>query len=80
MADLTNDNTLVERHYVTLIVRLLVDQHGQMINGEMVDVTDRFRKHFVDEQGLIGGVHTWLTQQERGSDGPQFLSEGTDHP
>ncbi len=71
-----NDNTLVERHYVTLIVRLLVDHHGQMINGEMVDVTDTFRRHFVNEHGLIVGVHTWLTQQEQDGDGHLLRSEG----
>jgi hypothetical protein len=74
-----DENTLVERHYVSLIVRLLVDHHGQVINGELVDATNTFRKHFIDEQGLTAAVHTWLTQQEQGSDERASGSQEANH-
>jgi L-fucose isomerase-like protein len=74
VASPSSENNLTERYYVTLIVRLMVDHHGQLIHGEMVDATNTFRERFIGRHGLIDTMQTWLTRQERGgADGPQTL-------
>jgi len=70
-----SENNLTERYYVTLIVRLMVDHHGQLIHGEMVDATNTFRERFTGRHGLIEAVQTWLTRQERGGAGGQQAPE-----
>ena len=75
MASPPSENNLAERHYLTLIVRLLVDHQGQLIHGEMVDATNTFRERFIGGHGLIEAVQTWLTWQERGGAGGQQAPE-----
>ena len=65
MANPPNETDLMERHYVTLIVRLTVDRQGQVVRGEMVDATNTFRERFNGADGLIGAAQTWLARQER---------------
>ena len=60
------DSELEERFPVTLIVRLVVDQHGQLINGELMDATYTFRQHFLGRDGLTDAVDAWLIRQEEG--------------
>jgi hypothetical protein len=66
LASPSRESNLAERHYVTLIVRLMVDRQGQLIHGEMVDANNTFRERFIGRSGLIDTVQTWLTQQEHG--------------
>jgi hypothetical protein len=73
MAHPLSESNLAKQHYVTLIVRLCVDDHGQLIHGEMLDDKSTFQKRFTGGPGLIGAIQAWLTQQEHGGDdgGPQ---------
>ena len=75
VASPADDNDLVNRHYVTLIVRLTVDHHGQLVRGEMVDATNTFHERFIGGNGLIGAVQAWLARQERDGAGRREAQE-----
>jgi hypothetical protein len=74
LATPSNENHLVDNHYVTLIMRMMVDHRGQLIHGEIVDAANTFRERFTGGQGLLGVLQTWLAQQEQDS------SEGSQPP
>jgi len=63
MSDLWNNNELTERHYTSLILRLLLDRQGQLIHGEIVDVASNRQEHFIGDHGLIDAIQAWLTRQ-----------------
>ena len=46
---------LTEKHYITLLVRLVVDPHSQRVQGEIVDLEAHNLGQF---QGWGGLVHT----------------------
>lgn len=72
MSDLANENTLKNRHYISLILRLTLDQWGRLIRGELVDMTNTPQQRFTSLSGLNDAVAAWLRQQEqtdRGEDG-----------
>jgi hypothetical protein len=55
------DETLADHRYVTLILRLTLDQGGQLVHGEVVDTTDTLLGRFVGVAGLNNAVQDWLT-------------------
>jgi len=59
----TDDITLANRHYTTLILRLTLDRHGHLIQGELLDTTYASPKHFIRAAGLHQAVTAWLRQQ-----------------
>lgn len=65
MSEPAKSFALDDRHYVTLILRLALDQSGQLIQGELVDTTDTVQKRFSDASGLNQAVATWLRQQKQ---------------
>jgi len=56
---------LAERHYCTLVVRLVVDEQGYPVNGELIDVTAADSGRFVGVVGLYGSLNDWLSQHLR---------------
>ena len=60
-----DDTTLVDRHYVTLILRLTLDRGGHLIQGELVDTTNTLQKRFAGAAGLSQAVESWLRHQEQ---------------
>ena len=66
------ENHLTDRRYVSVVLRLVLDQHGQMIHGEVVgDATTRPAR-FSGWRGLTRAVQSWLTryEQDRVADEP----------
>lgn len=59
-----DDTILADRHYVTLILRLALDQTGRLLGGELMDTIDVRPKHFISTRGLHEAVTAWLKQQE----------------
>lgn len=57
--------TLGEKRYATLILRLVLDQQGRLMHGELVDVAGGFSNRFVAWRGLIHALRAWLTYQEK---------------
>jgi hypothetical protein len=64
------NSTLADRHYVTLILRLTLDQSGRLIQGELATTTDSRQEHFTGNVGLHQAVEAWLRHQEQ-ADGNQ---------
>ena len=65
MQPTARDETLADHRYVTLILRLTLDQGGQLIHGEMVDTTDTLLGRFIGEAGLNNAMRDWLTDCEQ---------------
>ena len=59
----TDGNHLAEKRYVTVVLRLVLDQHGQLIHGEFIDVASMIGVRFSGWRGLIRIVRNWLAQQ-----------------
>jgi hypothetical protein len=58
-------NNLAGKRNATLILRLVLDQRGHLMYGELVDVAGGPPDRFVAWRGLIGVVRTWLRNQEQ---------------
>jgi hypothetical protein len=66
-------NNLAGKRNATLILRLVLDQQGRLMHGELMDVAGGPPDRFVAWRGLIRTVRAWLTSQEQAeaSDDPQ---------
>jgi hypothetical protein len=64
MSDLANNDNLKNRYYLSLVVRLTLDQAGRLIHGELLDTTDTLRKRFTTLAEMNETVAVWLKQQE----------------
>jgi hypothetical protein len=64
MSDYGDDLKLSSRAYVTLILRLLVAQGGQLVEGQVVDVSGALRGRFTDWPGLVPRVREALEHTE----------------
>ena len=65
MSNPTNTDELKNRYYLSLVVRLTMDQEGRLIQGELVDTTDTLRRRFTTLSELNEAMATWLKQQEK---------------
>ena len=67
------ENNLAGKRNATLILRLVLDQQGQLIYGELLDVAGGLPDRFVAWRGLIRTVRAWLTRQAQAgaADDPQ---------
>ena len=63
MPQAADNSTLSDRHYITLILRLTLDQAGDLIQGHLVDTTNALPEHFFGTTGLHQAVETWLQRQ-----------------
>jgi hypothetical protein len=62
------ENHLADRRYVSVVLRLVLNQHGQMIYGEVVgDATTRPAR-FRGWRGLTRAVQVWLAREHDGID------------
>jgi hypothetical protein len=59
-----NDDTLVDRYYVTLILRLTLHRSGRLIQGELVDTAGILQKRFIGASGLDQALAAWRKQQK----------------
>ncbi len=59
----SNENKLAEKRYATLILRLLLDRRGALIQGELVDVAGGQPARFVGWRGLLHALRAWLNRQ-----------------
>ena len=64
MPEPADTTSMTDRHYVTLILRLTLDQMGRLLQGELMDTKTPFPKRFLGVTGLYQVVETWLHQQE----------------
>lgn len=55
---------LGETRYVTLILRLLLDEKGRVLNGELADINGDLIRRFAGSDGLASGLRTVLAEVE----------------
>jgi hypothetical protein len=53
---------LSDWHYHTVVLRIVVNDHRQIIQGELIDTTTTQSTHFKNWRGLIRALSTWLKQ------------------
>jgi hypothetical protein len=59
------ENHLADRHYVSVVLHLVLDQHGQMIHGELVGDANALPARFSGWRGLTRALQAWLTRHEQ---------------
>lgn len=59
------ENHLADRRYVSVVLRLVLDQHGQMIHGEVVGDTNMRPTRFSGWPGLTCALQAWLTRHDQ---------------
>ena len=57
-----NESSLLDCSYVTLILRLSLDEEGELKRSELVDTVGSLSKHFIDRESLHQGIDDWLNQ------------------
>lgn len=65
MAQPSQDSSVTDHRYVTLILRLTLDRCGHLIQGELVDTLDTLQQRFRGSSGLNQAVEAWLRRQEQ---------------
>jgi len=58
--------------YLTIIVRLLLDSRGTLLQGELADVDGSTQVRFVGQDGLFEAIRSYVTG---GADPPTGLAE-----
>ena len=48
-----------------MVLRLVLDKHGRLMHGELVDVEGTLQRRFKGHHGLTQAVRAWLTSQEQ---------------
>jgi hypothetical protein len=59
------DAPLSDKRYATLVVRIVLDRWGHLVQGEVLEVGGAGGKRFVGWNELIDVLRDWLTSQER---------------
>ncbi len=68
MSKSKHDYEVLESRHVTVILRLVIDQQGRVVNGEVVDVEAKLLGRFAGWVGLTYELRAWLDTQA--SDAP----------
>jgi len=58
---------LARKHYVSVVLRLVVDRRGRLVYGEIVDMTGKPDGRFLGWRGLTQAVKAWLSSQAQRS-------------
>lgn len=84
MADPWSGDELGHRRLVTVVLRLVLDRHGVLVHGEVVDAANRRQRRFAGWEGLVPAVRAWLEREPAdGDEGPSTepgASERKDRP
>ncbi len=76
-------NKLTEMRYVALILRLVLDSRGRLVQGELVDASAAPLGRFVGWRGLSRLLRSWLASQEQDAPTrtpPEHCQEGANAP
>lgn len=58
------ESHISEKRYVTVVVRMVIDQREQLVHGEIVDVDGIGQGRFVGWRGLIRTMRDFLAKQQ----------------
>ena len=60
MSTLRVEGDLGGKLYLTVVVRLLVDEHGKLIHGEVADLQGTSKQRFAGWEGMVRAVRACL--------------------
>ncbi len=60
---LPTDVNLADTQNVTLVLRLVFDQHGCLRHGQIIDIDAELVGQFVDRAGLMRALAAWFDAQ-----------------
>ncbi len=63
----TRKERLSDVHHVTLIMRFVLNEQGQILHGELVDPQSTGIRRFKAWNGLISALSAWLNDERRRS-------------
>lgn len=58
----SDESSLKNRRYVTLILRLGIDQDAEQFDGELVDTIGSHSRRFKNREGLNKAVEAWFKE------------------
>lgn len=73
MPMLLNGNHLADKRYITVVLRLVLDERGQLLHGELIDVEGVLQQRFKGWRGLAQAMRIWFTS--RGHEGRRVTKE-----
>ena len=59
-----NGNHLADKRYITVVLRMVVDERGRLLHGELIDVEGVQQQRFKGWRGLVEAVRSWLSSEE----------------
>jgi hypothetical protein len=65
-------NNLADKYYLTLVIRLLVDQQGKLQHGDVVDLSEKRVGQFRKLEVIPSLVTRWLNAWARGQSAPDL--------
>ncbi|MSP12340.1 MAG: hypothetical protein EXR62_05210 [Chloroflexi bacterium] len=63
MAQEPEAEQLATKRYITVVLRLVVDEHDRLLYGEIVDGAGAGAKRFAGWRVLVRTVRTWVARQ-----------------
>jgi hypothetical protein len=63
LSSINGDEKLADASPITLILRLVLNKHGEVVRGEMIDINSQVTRRFRGCDGLIQTLTTWSDQQ-----------------
>jgi hypothetical protein len=69
-------NQLGHRRLVTVVLRLNLDPHGELIHGEVVDEVNRLQGRFASWDHLVPALTAWLKRERAGGEPPPPADPG----
>lgn len=67
LSTLPYESDLGEKSYLTVVLRLLLDEDGALVHGEVADLQGTPRERFADWDGMIRAVQSCIADNEHGS-------------
>jgi hypothetical protein len=64
LPEIPPDDSLSAKRHVTLILRVLLDRHGRVDHGEMLEADGNPVARFLGSEGLVRTIRAWLSGQE----------------
>ena len=61
----SNGNHLAGKRYITVVLRLVLDERGRLTHGQLVDVANGRKQRFIGWHGLVEAMRRWLTNQRQ---------------
>ena len=69
MPNPSEEDRLSKRHYLLVILRLLIDEENQLVQGDVLDDQGNRQRRFRAWSGLPTAIQAWLAERQLGDSG-----------